>query len=52
MFMAIFEFVGPFFLQNDVFILLKEDFSEHAIRELVQKGLGSFQTFLILQVSD
>jgi hypothetical protein len=33
MFMTIFEFVGQFFLQNNVF-KLKEDFSEHGIRVL------------------
>jgi hypothetical protein len=37
-FMAIFEFVGQFFFQNDVF-QLQEDFSEHWIRVLFGNGL-------------
>jgi hypothetical protein len=47
MFMTIFEF----FLQNNVF-KLKEDFSEHGIRVFLENGLRSFQTFLILQITD
>jgi hypothetical protein len=38
-------------LQNDVF-KLQEDFSEHGIRVFLEKGLGSFQIFLILQILD
>jgi hypothetical protein len=49
-FMTIFEFFGQFFFQNDVF-KLQEDFSELGIRVLAN-GLGSFQTFLILQIWD
>jgi hypothetical protein len=45
-FMAIIEFVGQFFFQNDVFKLQK-DFSEHGIRKFFRNGLGSFQVFLI-----
>jgi hypothetical protein len=41
---SIFEFVGQFYFQNDVF-KLQEDFSEHGIRELLENGLGNFQTF-------
>jgi hypothetical protein len=40
-----------YFFQNDVF-KLQEDFSEHGIREFLGNGLGSFQAFLILQISD
>jgi hypothetical protein len=43
--MTIFEFVGQFYFQNDVF-KLQEDFSEHGIREFLENGLGNFQTFL------
>jgi hypothetical protein len=49
--MAIFEYFGQFFFQNDVF-KLHEDFSEHGITVFLENGLGSFQTFLILQISD
>jgi hypothetical protein len=49
--MAIFEFFGLLFFQNDVF-KLQEDFSKHGIRVFLENGLGSFQTFLILQISD
>jgi hypothetical protein len=45
--MAIFEFVGQFFFQNDVF-KLQEDFSEHGIRVFLENDLGSFQKFLVL----
>jgi hypothetical protein len=48
---AIFEFTGQFFFDIDVF-KLQENFSEHAIRVFLENGLGSFQTFLILQISD
>jgi hypothetical protein len=50
-FMTIFEFVGQFFFQNDVFEI-QEDFSELGIRVFLENGLGSFQTFLILQIWD
>jgi hypothetical protein len=49
--MAIFEFFGQFFFQNDVF-KLHEDFSKHGIKVFLGNGLGSFQAFLILQISD
>jgi hypothetical protein len=49
--MAILEFFGQFFFSNDVF-KLQEDFSEHGIRVFLENGLGSFQTFLFLQISD
>jgi hypothetical protein len=49
--MAIFEFFGQFFFQNDV-IKLQEYFSEHGIIALLGNGLGSFQAFLILQISE
>jgi hypothetical protein len=48
-FMAVFEIIGQFFFQNDVFKLQKV-FSEHEIRVFIENGLGSFQTFLILQI--
>jgi hypothetical protein len=47
--MTVFEFIGQFFFQNDVF-KVQEVFSEHGIRVFQEKGLGSFQTLLILQV--
>jgi hypothetical protein len=37
--------------QNDV-SKLQEVFSELEIRVFLENGLGSFQTFLILQISD
>jgi hypothetical protein len=37
-FMSIFEFVGQFFFENDVF-KLKQDFSEHVIRVFLGNGL-------------
>jgi hypothetical protein len=43
--LTIFEFVGHFFSQNDVF-KLQEISSE------LEKGRGSLQTFLILHFSD
>jgi hypothetical protein len=46
---TIFQFVGQFFFQNDVF-KLQENFSELDIRVFLENGLGSFQTFLILQI--
>jgi hypothetical protein len=39
--MAIFEFIRQFFFQNDVF-KIQEVFSELAIREFLENGLGSF----------
>jgi hypothetical protein len=50
-FMAIFELVGQFFFQNNIFILQK-DFLEFGIRVILENGIGSFQTFLILQIWD
>jgi hypothetical protein len=47
--MIIFQFVVQFSFQNDVFKLQK-DFSELGIRVLFENGIGSFQTFLILQI--
>jgi hypothetical protein len=47
-FITIFEFVGQFFLQNDV-LKLQEDFSEHGIRVFLENRLESFQKFRILQ---
>jgi hypothetical protein len=44
--MAVFEFIGQFFFQNDVF-QLNEVFLELGIRVFLENGLGSFQTFLI-----
>jgi hypothetical protein len=41
--MAIFEFFGQFFFQNDVF-KLQEVFSELESRVFLGNGLGSFQT--------
>jgi hypothetical protein len=38
---------GKLFFQNDVF-KLQEDFSDHGVRAFLEKGLESFQTFLIL----
>jgi hypothetical protein len=49
--MAILEFDGQFFFQNNVF-KLHEVFSELEIRVFLENGLGSFQTFLIVQISD
>jgi hypothetical protein len=48
--MAIFEFDGQFFFQNNIF-QLQEDFSEHGIKVFLENELGSFQTLLILQIS-
>jgi hypothetical protein len=48
---AVFEFNGQFFFQNDVF-KLQEVFSELEIRVFLENILGSFQSFLILQISD
>jgi hypothetical protein len=48
---AVFEFIGQLFFQNDVF-KLQEVFSEHEIRLFLVNGLESFQTFLIIQIWD
>jgi hypothetical protein len=50
-FITILEFFWQFFFQNDVF-KLQEDFSELGIIVFLENGLGSFQTFLILQIWD
>jgi hypothetical protein len=44
-FITVFEFIGQFYFQNDVFIR-QEVFSE------LENGLGIFHTFLILQILD
>jgi hypothetical protein len=49
--MAVFEFIGQFFFQNNVF-QLQENFSEHGIREFLENGPGSFQTFIISLILD
>jgi hypothetical protein len=49
--MPIFEFVGQFFFQNDVY-KLQEDFSELGIRVFLENGLESYKAFLILQIRD
>jgi hypothetical protein len=50
-FITIFELIGQFSFQNNVF-QLQEVFSELEIRVFLENGLGSFQTFLILQIRD
>jgi hypothetical protein len=50
-FMTIFEFIGQFFLQNDIF-KLQEVFSELEIRVFLENRARSFQTFLFLEISD
>jgi hypothetical protein len=47
-FMSIFEFIGQFFFQNDVF-KLQEVFSDLGIKVMLEDELGSFQAFLILK---
>jgi hypothetical protein len=47
--MTIFEIIGQFFFQNDIIKLLRV-FLELGIRVFSENGLGSFQTFLILQI--
>jgi hypothetical protein len=47
--MTVFEFVGQFLFQNDVF-KLQEVISELGIRVFLENGLGSFQAFLILPI--
>jgi hypothetical protein len=46
-----FCFIGQFFFEHDIF-KLQEVFSECGIRALLEKGLVSFQIFLILQIWD
>jgi hypothetical protein len=50
-FICVFEFIGQFFFQNDVF-KLQEVISELEIRVFLENGAGRFQAFLILQISD
>jgi hypothetical protein len=50
-FITLFELFGQFFFQNDIF-KLQEDFSELGIRVILENDIGSFQTFLILQIWD
>jgi hypothetical protein len=47
--MPIFELVGQFFFQNDVY-KLQEDFSQLGMRVFLDNGLGSYKAFLILQI--
>jgi hypothetical protein len=47
--MTIFEFVGQFIFQNDVF-KLQENFSGLGIRVFLENEMRSFQTFFILQI--
>jgi hypothetical protein len=47
--MSILELVGQFFFQNNI-LKLQEDFSELGIRVILENGIGSFQTLLILQI--
>jgi hypothetical protein len=47
--MTVFEFVGQFLFQNDVF-KLQEVISEFGIRVFLENGLVSFQAFLILPI--
>jgi hypothetical protein len=44
--MAIFELIGQFFFQNNVF-KIQEVFSNLGYRVILENELGSFQTFLI-----
>jgi hypothetical protein len=48
-FINIFEFIGQFYFQSDIF-KLQEFVSELGITVFRENGLGSFQTFLILQI--
>jgi hypothetical protein len=48
-FINVFEIIGEFFFENDVF-KFQDVFSEHGITVFLDKGLGSFQKFLILQI--
>jgi hypothetical protein len=50
-FMTIFEFIGQFFFQNVIYKLQKY-LSELGIKVFLENGLGSFLTFLILQIRD
>jgi hypothetical protein len=47
--MTIIELVEQFFFQNDIF-KLQEDFSELEIKVILENGIVSSQTFLILQI--
>jgi hypothetical protein len=47
--MTIFEFIGQFYFQNDIF-KLHEVFSKLRIRVFLENGFGSFKPFLILQI--
>jgi hypothetical protein len=44
--MIIFEFIGQFYFQNDIFKLQK-DFSELVTRVFLENGLESFQLFFL-----
>jgi hypothetical protein len=46
---TIFEFMGKFFFQNNIFKLF-EDFSELGIRVFLENGLESFLAFIILLI--
>jgi hypothetical protein len=46
-FVAVVDFIGPFFFQNNIF-KLQEVFSKLGIKVFL--GLESFQPFLILQI--
>jgi hypothetical protein len=48
-FIVIFEFVGQFFFQSDVF-KFQEVFSGLEISVFFENELGSFETFLILKI--
>jgi hypothetical protein len=45
-FVTVFEYIGQFLLQNDVF-KLQDVFSELMIRVYLENGLGSFRHFLL-----
>jgi hypothetical protein len=49
--MTVFEFIGQFCFQNNIF-KLQEVFSELGIRVFLENGLENFQMFLILQILD
>jgi hypothetical protein len=48
-FITVFEFIGQFFFQNDVF-KLQGVFLEPEIRIFLENRFGSFQIFLILKI--
>jgi hypothetical protein len=50
-FMTVFDFIGQFFFQNNVF-KLQEVFSELEIRLFLENRLGKFQACLLLQISE